>query len=136
MKNMLFTTLLLVSCANADQTGLPTITINNTCSVDINGSTTPTALEESCSWAVNSDGTLNTSTINNDKIAVLIGKKITNTEMKEWNVENYSHCSFQSVGVKLNSANEPTSLSYPIKDLLVCSELHIDKKIYFSYKWN
>jgi len=136
MRKILFATLFLVSYANADDLSLPTITFNNTCAVNIDGILTPTALEGSCRWAINSDGTLNSSTVHNEKIAILIGRQITDAEMKEWNVENLAHCSYQSVGVKLNSANEPTSISHPSKDLLLCSELHIDKKVFYSYNWD
>ncbi|GGB07078.1 hypothetical protein [Agarivorans gilvus] len=133
MKKFFVCVMLLTSYTNANEPMLPDLSGDDTCVITSMKKVINTPLKPDCTWSINIDGTLKTKTINGAEIAVLIGKAISKNEQAEWNVENLSHCSLQSIGVKLDKNGSPESVGKPLNGLLICSELHIDTKVYLSY---
>ncbi len=133
MKKFFVCLMLLTSCANANEPLLPELSGDDTCVISSAETVINTPLESDCTWSINVDGTLKTKMIDGSEVAVLLGKAISKNEQAEWNVEGLSHCSLQSIGVKLDKNGSPESIGKPLNGLLICSELHIDTKVYLSY---
>ncbi len=125
--------LFFTSCVSASD--LPNIEVSNFCALKINGKLTPSPLQGNCEWATTQEGSLQTVTVSKNTIAILIGNPLPKEEMQKWQLDDASYCSYESVGVKLDLKGSPVAISKPITDLLVCKNLHIDHKVFASYRW-
>ncbi|MGR5150148.1 hypothetical protein ACQKP8_26830 [Photobacterium alginatilyticum] len=114
---------------------LPAIGEKNVCTISINGSQQVTPLSAPCSWAVNSDSSLQIRNVNNEAIAILVGKPIDPELETEWGVTKGDLCSFESVGVVLDNSRRQVAISKPMKDALVCPSILIDDVFFMSYRW-
>ncbi|UTV29683.1 hypothetical protein [Photobacterium atrarenae] len=105
------------------------------CTLSVNGSQQETTLLTPCSWAVNSDGSLQIRRLNNKSIAILVGKPISVEQQTEWGVTKNDLCSFESIGVELDDFQRPVAISQPLRDALVCSNILVDDIFFMSYRW-
>ncbi|GLR02742.1 hypothetical protein GCM10007906_03290 [Vibrio hyugaensis] len=47
-----------------------------------------------------------------------------------------ARCSFESVGVSLDSSQKPIVIILPTREALVCSTILIDEIFFQNYQWN
>lgn len=134
MRRFIFVAFMLISPVLS--AGSPILLERNLCTLKYASHEVVTPLESPCAWVVNSDGSKQTLKVDNKVVAILTGKPINIKQEKEWGVTKGDLCSYDSIGVIVNELDSSVTISKPITDALVCSNIGVDHVFFKSYQWD
>lgn len=105
------------------------------CTINLHEEVTQLPLTPPCTVATNSNEEIQTRSIGNKKIAIILGSPVSKEKASQWNMKESDLCSTESIGVQLGDQNEPIAISKPATNSSLCPKLHIDQVFFMSYRW-
>lgn len=121
--------------ASSSVAAIPNLGEEAVCTISLGDSVYHTQISPPCTWAVDSNGSLQEVAIDGKKIAIVVGQPISHSQAEKWGVNESQHCSFESVGVIVSDIESSNIVSKPIMNALVCPSILIDEVFFKSYSW-